>query len=237
MSSPERHPDASEGPSQGAGPAIYPFYNIGPTDNGVFIIADLDSRSAALVDPTMQSHPLLDFIHRRGLKLEYIFNTHGHSDHIFNNAYFKENTGAKIMIHEGDLPLMERLTQSSLNYGIKATPSPEPDEYLEDGSTIMVGDVEVRVLHTPGHTPGSTCLYVDGGLFTGDTLFMSSIGRFQGPGGSGPALIHAVKHKVFSLPDDTVIYPGHGPPTTVGQERRYNPFFQPGSDRFLGFSV
>ncbi len=222
-----------------SGPTIYPFYGIG-TDNGVFIIADLDAGVAALVDPTMQSHPLFDFLQRRQLKLEYILNTHGHSDHIFNNAYFKENSGAKIMIHEADVPLIGRLTQSSLIYGTKATPSPEPDEYLQDGATIMVGGIEIKVLHTPGHTPGSICLYIEGengGIFTGDTLFQNSIGRYQGPGGSGPALIHSVKYKLFSLPDDTVIYPGHGPPTTIGYEKQYNPFFQPGSDRFLGFRV
>ncbi len=216
-------------------PTIYPFYGVGPTDNGVYIIADLDSGKAALIDPTMQSHPLFDFIQRRQLKLEYIFNTHGHSDHIFNNAYFRENTGAKLMIHQDDVPLFARLTQSS--YGAKATPSPEPDDYFQDGAIIMVGAIEVKVLHTPGHTPGSTCLYVEGGIFTGDTIFQNSIGRFEGPGGSGQSLITSVKNKVFSLPDDTVIYPGHGPPTTVGEEKQYNPFFQPDAERFLGFSI
>ena len=217
--------------------AVYPFYNLGPTDNNVYVIADLEAKRAALVDTSMQSHTLLDYFQRSGTTLEYIINTHGHSDHTFNNAYFKESTGAKLLIHRGDLPMLERQGQRVNFDGMAATPSPPPDGFLEDGQIITVGAVEIQVLHTPGHTPGSCCLYVLGVVMTGDTLFSGNIGGSQGEGGSGPDLIRGVKSKVFVLPDETVVYPGHGQPSTVGDEKAYNPFFQPGAERYLGFNV
>jgi len=198
---------------------------VGPLENNVYLVSDRGSRKAALVDPGLESEGILRHLERAGLQLELIINTHGHFDHIYANAFFKTRTGAKVLIHEKDLSGLRRLQDEALLFGLRATPSPEPDRLLQGGDLIELAGFPFQVLHTPGHTPGGICLYHDGMVFVGDTLFAGSIGRTDLPGGSYEALIASVQEKLFVLPEETVVYPGHGPGTTIGEEKRTNPFF------------
>ncbi|MEK7854390.1 MAG: MBL fold metallo-hydrolase, partial [candidate division NC10 bacterium] len=189
-----------------------------------YLLADEVTREAALFDPGMESEAVADVLARERLTVTAIINTHGHFDHVFGNAYFKAKTGAPLLMHRADLDLVKRLEEQSLYFGFRATPSPPPDRFLEEGDEVRVGGIRLRVLHTPGHSPGGICLVTDGTAFVGDTLFAGSIGRTDLPGGSAETLLTSIREKLLTLPDDTVIYPGHGPATTIGHERRHNPF-------------
>jgi glyoxylase-like metal-dependent hydrolase (beta-lactamase superfamily II) len=200
-------------------------YVTGPLEENVFLLADPETRRAAIIDPGIESEGLLETIQREHWRLDYIINTHGHFDHVFANAFFKGRTGAELLIHEADLPLLERLVEHSMVFGFRPAPSPRPDRFLKEGDVLKLGGLEVGVLHTPGHSPGGVTLRVADRLFVGDALFAGSIGRTDLPGGSHETLIASVRAKILSFPDETVVYPGHGPETTVGRERRTNPFF------------
>ncbi|MBI3079971.1 MAG: MBL fold metallo-hydrolase [candidate division NC10 bacterium] len=189
-----------------------------------YLLADEVTREAALFDPGMESEPVADVLARERLTVTAIINTHGHFDHVFGNAYFKAKTSAPLLMHRADLDLVKRLEEQSLYFGFRATPSPPPDRFLEEGDEVRVGGIRLRVLHTPGHSPGGICLVTDGTAFVGDTLFAGSIGRTDLHGGSAETLLTSIREKLLTLPDDTVIYPGHGPATTIGHERRHNPF-------------
>jgi len=197
---------------------------VGPLQSNSYLLADEVTREAALFDPGMESEPVADVLARERLTVTAIINTHGHFDHVFGNAYFKAKTGAPLLMHRADLDLVKRLEEQSLYFGFRATPSPPPDRFLEEGDEVRVGGIRLRVLHTPGHSPGGICLVTDGTAFVGDTLFAGSIGRTDLPGGSAETLLTSIREKLLTLPDDTVIYPGHGPATTIGHERRHNPF-------------
>lgn len=197
---------------------------VGPLQSNSYLLADEVTREAALFDPGMESEPVADILARERLIVTAIINTHGHFDHVFGNAYFKAKTGAPLLMHRADLDLVKRLEEQSLYFGFRATPSPPPDRFLEEGDEVRVGGIRLRVLHTPGHSPGGICLVTDGTAFVGDTLFAGSIGRTDLPGGSAETLLTSIREKLLTLPDDTVIYPGHGPATTIGHERRHNPF-------------
>ena len=199
-------------------------FTVGPLQSNSYLLADEVTREAALFDPGMESEPVADVLARERLTVTAIINTHGHFDHVFGNAYFKAKTGAPLLMHRADLDLVKRLEEQSLYFGFRATPSPPPDRFLEEGDEVRVGGIRLRVLHTPGHSPGGICLVTDGTAFVGDTLFAGSIGRTDLPGGSAETLLTSVREKLLTLPDDTVIYPGHGPATTIGHERRHNPF-------------
>jgi glyoxylase-like metal-dependent hydrolase (beta-lactamase superfamily II) len=135
-----------------------------------------------------------------------------------------EATGAPLLIHVADQPLLARAADHAARYGLRASASPPPLRTLADGETLTVGDLSVRVIHTPGHTPGGICLLVDGHLFAGDTLFADSVGRTDLPGGSHEMLVASIREKLFVLPEGTVVHPGHGPDTTIGREKRGNPY-------------
>ncbi len=199
-------------------------FTVGPVQSNSYLLADEATREAALFDPGMESEPVAEVLARERLTLTAIINTHGHFDHVFGNAYFKAKTGAPLLMHRADLDLVKRLEEQSLYFGFRATPSPPPDRFLEEGDEVRVGGVRLRVLHTPGHSPGGICLVTDGTAFVGDTLFAGSIGRTDLPGASAETLLTSIREKLLTLPDDTVVYPGHGPATTIGHERRHNPF-------------
>ena len=155
-----------------------------------------------------------------------IFNTHCHIDHSGGNAGMVEATGAPLVCHKDDLPLLRSLEQQGMMFGVACPPSPEPDQFIEEGDTVKVGSVELKVLHTPGHAPGHVVLVGDGFVIGGDVLFNGSIGRTDLPGGNMDQLLNSIKTKLWPLPDDTVVYCGHGPSTTIGQERATNPFLR-----------
>ena len=222
--------------------AIQLFADAGPLGNNVYLVFDEGSKQALLVDPAMQSEPVWEFLQREELTLEYIVNTHGHTDHIWNNAYFKERAAAaQLLVHRGDEAMLENLVQSSLRWGMKAEPSPPPDAYLEEGATLQVGSIAVQVLYTPGHTPGGCSLYVavagqgrEEIVITGDTLFQNSIGRCDLPGGSMEQLLDSIRTKLLTLPEQTLVCPGHGPTSDIASEKEHNPFLHPDSLKRMG---
>lgn len=180
---------------------------------------------AIIIDPIDNDVQVLDFLKQNDLKVVGIVNTHGHFDHITGNVWFKEQTGAPIMIHEADQAFLynHNLNLSELiGVSIKAS---KADQILIDGSEITIGDEKLTVLHTPGHTPGCICLYSEGILISGDTLFKQSIGRTDLPGSNFEQLIASLE-KIKQLPQDTKIYPGHGESTTLAAELQNNPYLQ-----------
>jgi hydroxyacylglutathione hydrolase len=200
-------------------------FTVGPLGNNVYLVIDEETNHAALVDPSFESEPILDLIRSRKLHLDWILNTHGHYDHIVNNAYFKRETEAPLAIHAGDLPLLENMRGQAAWMGIEhGEDSPPPDRLLEEGDTVAVGGLRLRVLHTPGHSPGGITFLVEETAIVGDALFAGGIGRYDLPGADGEALLHAIRTKLLTLPDETRVLPGHGPATTIGAEKRGNPF-------------
>ena len=213
------------------------FSNVGPLGNNVYVVYDADTNKAMLVDCAMQSEPVWDWVIEQGLTLEYIVNTHGHVDHIWNNAFFKSKApDAPLLIHPDDKPLLENLVVSARRWGVEPQPSPPADDYLGEGMKLEVGNLTLKVLHTPGHTPGSASLYLEGVVITGDCLFRNSIGRYDMPGGSLPAILGSIKTKLLVLPGETAVLPGHGPATNVNEERENNPFLQEGAIERMGLS-
>ena len=199
-------------------------FTIGPLETNAYLVVDDGSRQAVLIDPGLESEGIYDVIHREGLELSAIVNTHGHFDHVCGNAFFKAKTGAPILIHQADVAMMRQAAQQAVTFGFQVPTPPTPDRVLTEGDDVVVGEHRMRVLHTPGHTPGGICLYEEGIAFVGDTLFAGSIGRTDLGGGSLEVLLASIRSKLLSLPDKTAVYPGHGPPTTIGEERVSNPF-------------
>ncbi|MCK5349187.1 MAG: MBL fold metallo-hydrolase, partial [Desulfobacula sp.] len=153
-------------------------------------------------------------------------NTHGHFDHVSANKRMKEATGAEIAIHPEDEPMLHELSQSALMFGLSSENSPPADILLEDGDEVTFGEITLQVIHTPGHSKGGISLYTKGHLFSGDTLFSGSIGRTDLPGGDYDTLISNIREKLLIFDEDTIVYTGHGPETTIGNEKRMNPFLR-----------
>ncbi len=202
---------------------IYPF-TIGEFGVNNYLIHGNQSRRAILIDAGYDPEPILQKIDEQSLELVFLINTHGHGDHISGNRKIIEKTGAQLLIHEADVPYLSdsRLNLSSF-IGIDLE-SPGPDRTLAEGDRVELDDISMQVLHTPGHTPGHISLISDGCAFVGDVIFSGSIGRTDFPGSSGQQLITSIREKIYKLPEDLILYPGHGPQTTVGQEKRFNPF-------------
>jgi len=199
-------------------------FPLGPMESNAYILADENTRRAAIIDPGMGSEHLLEALEEDRLRLDYVLNTHGHFDHVYCDGYFTSKTGARLLIHEADVPLLQRMPEYARHYGFSVADPPQPDGFLRDGDIIPIGDLAVRVYHTPGHSPGGVCFHVGEALFSGDSLMAGSIGRTDIPGGSTPELIASIRAKLLALPDATVVYTGHGPQTTIADERAYNPF-------------
>ncbi len=199
-------------------------FTTGPFEENVYLLTGKSGKVAALFDPGFESEFILDEIRGDGIEIVYIINTHCHVDHAACNAYFLRNTKAKLALHPSDKGYLSTLKEQGYFFGVRADNSPPPDVELKDGDLIAVDGLDLKTIHTPGHTPGGTCFYVEGLLISGDTLFAGSIGRTDLPGGSFEQLISSINDKLFPLPDDTIVYPGHGPQTTIGDEKRYNPF-------------
>jgi hydroxyacylglutathione hydrolase len=197
---------------------------VGPLQANCYIVGCEETRQAAVIDPGGDSDQILMALAKESLKVAAIVDTHGHFDHVGANKALKSATGAPLMIHRQDAPMLVHLSASAASWGLRAENSPEPDRLLEDGDTITFGQITFTVLHTPGHTPGGISLFTPGAVFVGDTLFAGSIGRTDFPGGDFDTLISAIRTKLFTLPDETVVYAGHMQKTTIGQEKKYNPF-------------
>ena len=177
---------------------------------------------AIVVDAGDVTDELLEAI--EGHRVTAIVNTHCHIDHCGGNAELVRQTGAPLMLPEGELPLLHAMGQQGMMFGTTVEQSPDPDRYIQDGDQLTVGETTLDVIGAPGHSPDHVVLLGDGFVIGGDVLFMGSIGRVDLPGGSGPVLLESIRTKLLTLPDETVVYSGHGPETTIGAERATNPF-------------
>jgi len=191
-----------------------------------WLIWDDTALDALLIDPAAPDPDLERKLLTRGIKLWGIINTHGHGDHIGGNGFFKETFKCPIMIHEADAPMLTDNKKNLSEYMGTPLPLFPPDRILQDRDTIQMGEHQIKVIHTPGHTPGSISLLIEKFLISGDTLFEMSIGRTDFPSGSYSQIISSIKDKLFILPEDTIVFPGHGPRTSIGMEKQNNPFLR-----------
>ena len=195
-----------------------------------FVLGCETTREGVIVDPGDEGDELIDAANRHGLAIRHILLTHAHLDHISGVARARQAFGAPVRLHRDDLFLYEAVVQHGLSFGLRVDPQPPPDFFYTPGQSIGFGTYEARVHHTPGHCPGGVCLQVgkagEAGrrLFVGDTLFAGSIGRTDLPGGDYETLMRSIRDVLMVFPDDFEVYPGHGPVTTIGEERRTNPF-------------
>lgn len=199
---------------------------VGPIMANCFIVGCEETKEAVVIDPGDDADRILMTLAKDSLSVKYLIDTHGHFDHVGANRRMKEVTGAILAMHPDDVPMLSQLSRSAASFGLAAENSPEPDLLLNDGDTVTFGNITLKVIHTPGHSRGGICLYTSGHLFAGDTLFAGSIGRTDLPGGDYDTLISSIKQKLLALPDDTIVYTGHGPETTIANEKRMNPFLR-----------
>lgn len=195
-------------------------FQVTPFFENCFVVCD--GGEALVIDPGDISPGISRLL--AGYTVRTIVNTHCHCDHCGGNAPVKAQTGANLLIHREELPLLHTMEIQARMFGVHAEPSPEPDGFLAEGDTVTVGNVAFTVLHAPGHSPGHLVFVGEGVAFVGDVLFAGSIGRTDLPGGDYGQIIDSIGTKLMGLPDETVVYPGHGPETTIGAERKTNPF-------------
>jgi len=196
---------------------------VGPLASNCYIAGDESTREGVIIDPADEAKVILRSVEELGLNIRSIILTHGHPDHIAALKEVKEATGAEIAVHTGDAEYYKQ-GALALAFGFSCPTPPPPDKLLNDGDSIDIGDLHFKVIHTPGHTPGGICLFGHGVLFSDDTLFNYGIGRYDLPGGDYAQLMNSLQARLMVLPDETIVYPGHGPRTTIGAERRSNPF-------------
>lgn len=199
---------------------------VGMLQSNCYVVACEDTKEGIIIDPGGDGPLILDRVKELGLTIKYIVNTHGHIDHIAANRPVKEGTGAKIAIHEDDAEWLETDQGDIARMLGVSSPGPAADVLLKEGEEIAFGNESLRVIHTPGHSLGGISLAGDGVVFCGDTLFADGVGRVDLPGGSWEILIDSIKNRLFTMPDDVTAYTGHGPPTTIGRERQFNPWFR-----------
>lgn len=204
---------------------IFETFPVGPFQCNCMIFGCEETKAAIVVDPGEDSGLILQRLAKYELKTLYLFHTHAHIDHIGATDAVRTQTGAESALHKEDLFLCENLALQASLFDLPTPPIPTIDILLKQGDLFSFGKNRLEVLHTPGHTPGSVSFYIPTiGLITGDTLFKGSIGRTDLWRGSYPTLIDSIQSKLFSFPDETMVYPGHGPSTTIGDEKRGNPF-------------
>ncbi len=198
---------------------------VGMLDCNCYLAGCEDTKVGIVIDPGGDAPAVLDRIEQLGLNIKYILNTHGHIDHIAANRPVKEATGAQIAIHRDDAQwLITDQGDYARMLGV-LSPGPPADVLLDEGDQVEFGNESLQVIHTPGHSLGGISLVGDGLVFCGDTLFAMGVGRVDLPGGSWETLMHSIKTRLFSMPDDTTVYTGHGSPTTVGREKGFNPWY------------
>jgi hydroxyacylglutathione hydrolase len=195
-----------------------------------YLVAAPRTKEALFIDPAGNEEELVERIEKRGLRLRYIVNTHGHGDHTCGNKTMKALTGARILMHELDDRISNSPQGQAMSRAWGFEPSPPADVTVKHGDFITVGDVSLEVIHTPGHSPGGICLLSDGNLFTGDTLFVGGIGRTDLPGSSAHQFMKSIQERLLTLPEETIVWPGHDygerPRSTIGYEKATNPWLR-----------
>ena len=204
-------------------------FTFNPFQENTYLLYD-ETGEGALVDPgcyeASERQELKDFIDENQIKIRQILNTHCHIDHVLGNAWAKRTFGAPLFIHREDLQVLKSVEVYAPNYGFQGYEASEPDGFLVEGETVSVGNESLKIIFVPGHAPGHVVFYhtESNQIIAGDTLFKGSIGRTDLPGGNHNLLLSKIKSELFSLPSETVAYPGHGPKTTIGYEKIHNPF-------------
>ena len=199
---------------------------VGPLEVNCYILGYEEAKEAAIIDPGDNADEIIKIIESEELKPKYIINTHAHFDHIGGVKEIQDYFKIDFILHKEDLFLIENASEQATAFGLKPISKPEVNRYVNNDEKISLGNKSITVIHTPGHSPGCVCYYVDNNVFVGDTLFAGSIGRTDLPGGSYETLISSVKEKLFPLGDSTIVYPGHGPSTTIQSEKEHNPFLK-----------
>jgi hydroxyacylglutathione hydrolase len=200
---------------------------VGPVDCNCSIVACPGTGEAAIIDPGGDADVILAAVKAMDVQVKLILHTHGHFDHILATEEMAKAFPGPICLHQDDLELYRSLPEQGFIFGFRARRPPAPTRLLEGGETLSLGKLEIQVLHTPGHTPGSVCYYFgaeEALLLAGDTLFYEGVGRTDLPGGSEEAIVTSIRSKLFTLPGATRVIPGHGDETTIGYEREHNPF-------------
>ena len=207
---------------------ILETFPVGPLQCNCTILGDEAAREAIVIDPGDEISRIHKRITALGLTLKQILITHAHIDHIGGALKLKRLTGAPILLNENDLPLVEMMDKQAAWLGVEPPETAPPDETLLDDQTVGLTTYPARIIHTPGHTQGSVCLHFAPlkMVFAGDTLFAGSIGRTDLPGGDFEQILDSIRARLYTLPDETLVIPGHGPSTTIGNERRTNPFLR-----------
>ena len=195
-----------------------------PIDNNNYLIIDEETKEAALIDCSSIDDRIDEEIEKQGANLKYILLTHGHFDHIAGIRPNRFKNNPQIVMHKADLDWLNNANQYLPMFGMPEITIPKVDIFVEDGDTIQLGSLEIKVLHTPGHTQGGVCYLVDGNLFSGDTIFREAVGRCDLEGGNFNQIVESIQDKIFTLPAKTVIYPGHGNITSVEWEKEHNRF-------------
>lgn len=198
---------------------------VGITQTNCYLVGCEETQAGVVIDPGGNPKRILQAIEESGLDVRYILNTHCHFDHMGANAEIVASTGARLALHPAELPMLKARGGASM-FGVSVEESPMPDIELSHGQELTVGTLTFQVLHTPGHTPGGVTFYLaeEGVAFDGDVLFANGVGRTDLPGGNWKTLLRSIRQVLFELPDGTMIYSGHGPETTVGREKRSNPW-------------
>jgi len=199
-------------------------YNI--VQSNVYVTAQ--NGEGVVIDCGCTVERLMKVIEKHDLKIKYIILTHGHFDHIYYMDPIRDKTGAKVCMHEMEAEYLQepKLSGIALFHVRGVTTFKPADILLKDGDTLECGGLTYKIIHTPGHSKGSICIYVENNIFTGDTLFKETVGRTDFPGGSPSDMMKSINEKLYSLPDETIVYPGHYEATTIGYEKKYNPYFQ-----------
>ena len=205
-------------------PLLSTTLSLGPLDNNTYVIACSATREAAIVDVGFEPESVIALVRANHLAVRLLLNTHAHYDHVAGMRAVQRACGGVYWVHPDDRPLLERLSEQGAAFGFPPAEPPDDPHDLFDGQQLPLGEESLEVIHTAGHSPGGVCFRWNDDLWAGDTLFAGSVGRTDLPGGSFSRLAHAIRERLFPLGDEVRVHPGHGPATTLGDERRHNPF-------------
>jgi hydroxyacylglutathione hydrolase len=200
---------------------------VGPFEMNCYIVAEDHHSECIIIDPGDEPEKIIETIDRNKFKPVKIINTHNHIDHARHVSIIQKHYNIPFQICEDDVPLLESIKDQGIIFGLDSSEVPEVSSFLKDGDRFKLVEKELSILHTPGHSPGSISIYTKGHVFVGDVLFRDSIGRTDLYGGNYEILMKSIREKLLTLPDDTIVYSGHGPETTIGREKEYNPFINP----------